>query len=103
MEYLQRFSKWIARKCDVIRGDSGDKIKKLDCPRQDHPRKYKDKAILTKVKEGVSIQGSVVRESHPAAAFIDQILRVNIKTIEELHCARILEDFGNLCARRDEL
>jgi hypothetical protein len=45
----------------------------------------------------------VVRESHPAAAFADQFLRVNIKTIEELHSARVLEDFGNLRASRYEL
>lgn len=46
---------------------------------------------------------SVDRKSHPAAAFANQFLRVNIKTIEELHSARVLENFGNLGASRDEL
>jgi hypothetical protein len=45
----------------------------------------------------------VVRKSHPAAAFIDELLSVHIKTIEELHRARVLEDLGNLRACRNEL
>jgi hypothetical protein len=47
---------------------------------------------------------SSVCESHTTATSIqDQLLGVNIKTIEELHGAGVLQDLGNLYPRRDKL
>lgn len=55
------------------------------------------------VKVAIPPVDSRVCKSYAATAVVDQFLRVNIKSIEELHGIRVFENLGHLCASRDKL
>ena len=62
-----------------------------------------NQGILLKTAIFHPVDSSVCKSHTTATSIQDQLLCVNIKTIEELHGAGVLQDLGNLYSRRDEL